>query len=110
MNLVEKIKAEREAARTRREARRNRMQLNRDVRTYLDRIAADIWGDSGDIGEATRITEIKVRHDAQAMGLDPSTIVMIVQLAILIFKALKQLNVLSPTPELVSALFESEDE
>lgn len=103
MNILEKAKL-------RIEARRARKNLTQEQRRYVDRIAADIWSDSGDIGEATRITEIKVGHDARSMGFDPATILMIVQLALMIYKALKALNVLSPTPELVSAIFETEGE
>lgn len=110
MNVLEKFKHRRESEQTRREARKLRRSLTHDHRAYIDRIAADVWSDTGDIGEAMRVTEIKVNSDAQSMGFDPSTILLIVQLAILIYKALKQLNVLSPTPDLLSAILETGDE
>lgn len=103
MNVLEKIKLRQEA----RKARRN---LSADQRAYADRITAGIWSDSGDIGEAMRVTEIKVGNDAQSMGFDPATILMIVQLALLIYKALKALNVMSPTLDDMTVIFESGDE
>ena len=103
MNVLEKIKLRQEA----RKARRN---LSADQRAYADRLTADIWSDSGDIGEAMRVTEIKVNSDAQSMDFDPATILMIVQLALMIYKALKALNVMSPSLDDMEAIFETEGE
>ena len=69
-------------------------------------MAAEIWSETGDIGEAERITKLKIEHDSGEMGFDPATILLLVQLAVAIYQALKHLNVLAPTPELVGALFE----
>jgi hypothetical protein len=44
------------------------------------------------------------------LGFDPATILLLVQIAVLIYKTLKALNVLKPTPETVAAIFESEDD
>jgi hypothetical protein len=43
------------------------------------------------------------------LGFDPATILMIVQLCILVYKALKHFNVLNPTAEFVAAMFEGEE-
>lgn len=89
-------------------ARRMRRKLTPEARLYVDRIAAEIWTESRDIGEAEQITAKTLEMQGKNLGFDPATILMIVQLCILIYKALKHFNVLSPTPELVAAMFESE--
>ena len=91
----------------RRRARRLRRQLEESHQAYIDRVTAEIWTENADIGDAERITRAKVEHDAESMGFDPATILLLVQLAVAIYQALKHLNVLAPTPELVGALFES---
>jgi len=90
----------------RRNARRLRRQLNADQQAYVDRITSHIWSETGDVGEAERITRHRLEQDVTSMGFDHATILLLVQLAVAIYQALKHLDVLSPSPELVSALFE----
>jgi hypothetical protein len=95
--------------RDRMQARRLRRQLTPEARLYVDRMAAEIWSECRDIGEAEQVTTKTMEMQGPRLGFDPSTILLIVQLAILIYKALKHFNVFQPTPELVSALFEGEE-
>ena len=95
--------------RDRMQARRLRRQLTPEARLYVDRMAAEIWSECGDIGEAEQVTTKTMEMQGPRLGFDPSTILLIVQLAILIYKALKHFNVFQPTPELVAALFEGEE-
>jgi hypothetical protein len=90
------------------QARRLRRRLTPEARVYVDRIAAEIWTESRDVGEAEQVTAKTLEMQGRQLGFDPATILMIVQLCILIYKALKYFNVLSPTPEFVGAMFESE--
>jgi len=96
--------------RDRMQARKMRRKLTPETRVYVDRIAAEIWSECRDIGDAEQITAKTMEMQGASLGFDPATILMIVQLCILIYKALKHFNVLSPTPELVAALFEGEDD
>lgn len=109
MGILEKSRQRLEARHNRREARSLRQQLKADTRAYMDRICADIWSETGDIGQAESITRAKIAADSQEMGFDPATILLLMQLALAIYKALKQLNVLSPTPEVVTAFFEGSE-
>jgi hypothetical protein len=97
-------------ARDRRQARRMRRKLTPEARVYIDRATAEIWSEAGDVAEAERLTMRTLEMQGRQLGFDPATILMLVQLAILIYKALKYFNVLAPTPELVSAMFEGDDE
>jgi hypothetical protein len=92
------------------EARRIRRRLTPEARHFADRLTAEIWSESRDIGEATEITRKTLEMQGRQLGFDPATILLLVQLAILIYKALKYFNVLSPTPEFVAAMFETEDD
>ena len=58
--------------------------------------------------QAHAITEKIVRRDAESKGFDPQTVILIIQLALLIYQTLKRLNVMSPSTEIVTALFEGE--
>jgi hypothetical protein len=109
MNILEQSRQRLEARRTRREARTLRQRLKADTRAYMDRICADIWSETGDIGQAEAITRAKIAADSQEMGFDPATILLLMQLALAIYKALKQLNVLSPSPAIVTAFFEDRE-
>lgn len=97
-------------ARDRRLARRLRRRLTPEARRWVDRTAAEIWTEAGDVAEAERLTARTLEMQGRQLGFDPATIMMLVQLAILIYKALKYFNVMAPTPELVAAMFESEDD
>lgn len=90
-------------------ARRLRRQLTPEARLYVDRMAADIWAESQDIGEAEQTTIKTMEMQGSRLGFDPATILLIVQLCILIYKALRHFNVLQPTPEFVAAMFEGEE-
>jgi hypothetical protein len=87
-----------------------RRKLTPEARVYIDRVTAEIWSEAGDVAEAERLTMRTLEMQGRQLGFDPATILMLVQLAILVYKALKYFNVLSPTPELVSALFEGDEE
>ena len=91
-------------------ARRLRRKLTPEARLFVDRMAAEIWSESRDIGEAELVTNKTMEMQGRQLGFDPATILMIVQLCILIYKALKHFGVLNPTPEFVAAMFEGEDE
>lgn len=90
------------------EARRARKQLATEHQFYIDRLTSAIWSDRGDIGLAMADTEIKINRDAAVKGFDPQTVIMLIQLALLIYQTLKRLNVMSPSTEMVTALFEGE--
>lgn len=105
---MQKIRDGLEAQRLRRDARVKRRQLSADAQEYADRIAANIWSEYGDIGQAQSITETVVRRDAGVKGFDPQTVILIIQLALLVYQTLKRLNVMSPSTEMVTALFEGE--
>ena len=96
--------------RDRMQARRLRRTLTPEGRRWLDRATAEIWSEAGDVGEAESITTKTLEMQGRQLGFDPATIVLLIQIAVLIYKTLKALNVLSPTPETVSAIFESEDD
>lgn len=116
MNPLDKIRQTSDARKNRREARRRRRDLLRSGRVsteqmaWLESTAADIFAETGDIGEAERITKTTLEARASELGFDPATILMLIQLAILIYKALKYLNVLNPTPELVRAILETDSD
>lgn len=105
-NPLQRVRDKHEAQRLRRFARLKRRQLSADAQEYADRIAASIWAEYGDIGQAHAITEKIVRRDAESKGFDPQTVILIIQLALLIYQTLKRLNVMSPSTEIVTALFE----
>lgn len=110
MNVLEKFRQRQESKKNRQQARQLRSQFSPELRVYIDRIIADVWTESGDVAESTRITEIKVRHDSQAMEIDPQTILLLIQFALAIYSALKQLHIISATDELVTALSEGNDD
>lgn len=107
-NPLQRVRDKHEAQRLRRFARLKRRQLSAEVQDYTDRIASSIWAEYGDIGQAHAITEKIVRRDAESKGFDPQTVILIIQLALLIYQTLKRLNVMSPSTEIVTALFEGE--
>jgi hypothetical protein len=109
MGILEQTRQRQEARRNRREARSLRQQLKAESRSYIDRLCADIWSETGDIGQAESITKTKVEADSQVYGFDPATILLLLQLALAIYKALKFMNVLAPTPEVVTAFFEGNE-
>lgn len=90
------------------EARRIRRRLSDDHRQYADEITSSLWREYGDIGQAHALTGVIVMRDAPSRRLDPETVALIIQLALLIYKTLKRLNVMSPSTEMVTALFEGE--
>jgi hypothetical protein len=94
--------------RDRMQARRLRRKLTPEARLHVDRMTAEIWSECRDIGEAEIVTQKTMEMQGARLGFDPMTIMMIVQLAILIYKALKHFGVLQPTPEFIAAMFESE--
>jgi hypothetical protein len=112
MNPLDRIRQTSDARKNRREARARRREvrgiLNARQLAWFESTVADIWGETGDIGEAERLTKTTINARAGELGFDPSTILLLVQLAILIYKALKHLNVLNPTPEVVLAIFEGD--
>jgi len=95
--------------RDRMQARRLRRQLTPEARLHVDRMAAEIWSECRDIGEAEQVTTKTMEMQGHRLGFDPATILMIVQLCILVYKALKHFNVLNPTAEFVAAMFEGEE-
>jgi hypothetical protein len=94
--------------RDRMQARRLRRKLTPEARLHVDRMAAAIWSDYADIGSAEIETRRTMEMQGSRLGFDPATILMIIQLCILIYKALKHFGVLQPTPEFIAAMFESE--
>jgi len=98
-----------ERVRDRNNARRLRRRLTPEQRIYADRLAAEIWSETGDIGQAEEYATRTLQSNGGRLGFDPTTILLIIQFLILVFKVLKELNVLAPTAETVTAIFESED-
>jgi len=96
--------------RDRMQARRLRRKLTPEGRLFVDRLTAEVWSENPDIGEAEIVTTKTLEMQGRQLGFDPATILMIVQLCILIYKALKHFGVLNPSPELVAALFEGDEE
>ena len=99
-----------ERVRDRTNARKLRRKLTPEQRVYADRIAAEIWSETGDIGQAEEYTTRTLQANGSRLGFDPATILLIIQFLILVYKVLKELNVLAPTAETVTAIFETEDE
>ena len=89
-------------------ARRLRRQLTPEARLFADRMTAEIWSENPDIGDAELITTKTMEMQGRQLGFDPATIMLIIQLAILVYKALKHFGVLHPTPELIAAMFEGD--
>jgi hypothetical protein len=110
MNPLDRIRS-RKALEAAFEAKRERRRVARSGRVnvlhmdWLDKTIAAIWSETGDVGEAERQTRATLQQRANEVGFDPATILMLIQLAILIYKALKQLNVLNPTKEVVQVFF-----
>lgn len=93
----------------RRTIRLQRRKLRAEHRKYLDRSVADIFGEAKDEEEFKQFFEAKVIADSEEMGFDPATIMLLLQLAWLIYQLLKHFEVISPTAELVG-LFSGDDE
>jgi hypothetical protein len=88
----------------RRSIRINRRKLKAEQRQYLDRIVAEIFSEAKDETEFKQFFEAKVASDSSRMGFDPTTIMLLIQLAILIYQLLKHFEVIKPTPELVGVM------
>lgn len=87
----------------RREARKARRKVSRDQRRMIDRLICEVVPQAnGDIELATNI----VRFRFAEMGLDPATIILLIEIFVLIYKALVAFNVLAPTPQMIEAIFE----
>lgn len=96
--------------RDRQNARRLRRRLNPSVQAYVDQVSAEIWSESGgDIGLAESTTIRTLQMDGRSLRFDPTTILLIIQLMILIYKILKHFEVFNPSPEFVTAMFEGEE-
>lgn len=88
----------------RRTIRLNRRKLKSEQRQYLDRNVAEIFGEARDETEFKQFFEAKVSADSAIMGFDPTTIMLLIQLAMLIYQLLKHFEVIQPTPELVGVI------
>lgn len=97
----------RESRRLKREARAARRKATREQRRAIDSVVAETFSVAH--GNEPRAKEMAEQRFAE-LGFDPMTILMLVQVAILIYKALKALNVFSPTPEVVAAIFEDDSD
>ena len=109
-NVLTRFLNRREARRGLRDARRERSKLTPEAQLFVDRLTAEIWSESGDVGEAERLTRRTLEMQGPQVGFDPATIIMIVQLCILIYKTLKHYKLLSPTPEFVGVFFDEKVE
>lgn len=94
---------------TRRRLRKQRTQLGLRYRSYLDRTVSEIAAEAKDETEFKQFFEAKVKHDSSRMGFDPMTILLMIELALLIYKLLKHFNVLAPTPEYVAFLIDEDE-
>jgi hypothetical protein len=93
----------------RRKVRLQRRRLSFGQRGYLDGVTSEIFSEAGSEAEFAQFFEAKVRHDSQTMGFDPMTILLMIELAMLIYKLLKHFNVLTPTPEYVAFLIDEDE-
>lgn len=91
-------------------ARKLRRQLSPEMQAYIDTVVAQKWVAVGyDVELAKAATERQLTEDAAEYGLDPATILLLVQLAWYIYQALKYLGVFDTiTPEIVEAVVDTE--
>lgn len=91
-------------------ARKLRRQLSPEMQAYIDTVVAQKWVAVGyDVELAKAATERQLNEDAAEYGLDPATILLLVQLAWYIYQALKYLGVFDTiTPEIVEAVVDTE--
>jgi hypothetical protein len=90
-------------------ARKLRRQLSPELQAYVDTLVAQKWVAVGyDVELAKAATERQLNEDAAEYGLDPATILLLVQLAWYIYQALKYIGVFDTvTPELVDAVVDN---
>lgn len=88
----------------RRTIRLKRRKLRSEHRQYLDRTVADIFGEANNETEFKQFFEAKAIADSEEMGFDPTTIMLLIQLAALIYQLLKHFEVISPSPDLVGVV------
>lgn len=91
-------------------ARKLRRQLSPEMQTYVDTLVAQKWVAVGyDVELAKAATQRQLNEDAAEYGLDPATILLLVQLAWYIYQALKYIGVFDTvTPEIVEAVVDTE--
>jgi len=92
----------------RRKIRMGRRGLKRDGRQWLDRHVAEIYSESKDVPEFRQFVTAKANADSVEMGFDPATIMLLIQLAVLIYQLLKHFEVISPSLTLVTALVDED--
>lgn len=92
----------------RRKIRMGRRGLKRTARQWLDRYVVEIYPEAKDVPEFTQFITAKANADSDAMGFDPATIMLLIQLAVLIYQLLKHFEVISPSLTLVTALVDEE--
>jgi len=97
-NIIEKIAARRKAARERR-------KLTPEQRQLIDRISSESFTLADRDPEDAAVI---ARRQLGELELDPATILLLVRVAILIYKALVALDVFAPSPETVAAICEDE--
>lgn len=92
------------------QARKLRRRLSPELQGYIDSVVSQKWVAVGyDVELAKAATQRQLNEDAAEYGLDPATILLLVQLAWYIYQALKYIGVFDAvTPELVEAMVDSE--
>jgi hypothetical protein len=93
-----------EIRQARRRARVARWQLRPGTRMVLDETVATVWRGQS-IEEAEQETKA---HLQNKLGIDPATILMIIQVCILIYKLLKEMGVFSASEPMLLALLDED--
>lgn len=93
----------------RRKVRIERRKLRAVERDYLDDVVADIYKEAGTEEEFKQFFTAKSNADSATYGFDPMTIILLIELAMLIYKLLKHFDVLAPTPEFVSFMIDEDE-
>jgi hypothetical protein len=93
-----------EIRQARRRARVARWQLRPGARIVLDDTVATVWRGQS-IEEAEQETKAYLQNK---LGIDPATILMIIQVCILIYKLLKEMGVFSTSEPMLLALLDED--
>jgi hypothetical protein len=97
----------RDVIRYRRSIRNDRLSLHPKFRHWIDNNAGRFWERGGRDPEAAR--EL-ARTELQQLGIDPATILLIIQIVYAIYKMWKAINVETATPGMTTAMFWTADE
>jgi hypothetical protein len=90
----------------RQEIRDKLAELTHEQRVYVQRLAVEIWSDTGDVQQAEESTTRTLQRQGRQLGLDPATILAIIQILLLMYRLFKEMGLMNPSAEVVTAIFE----